>query len=456
MPTRTKLRAGVKSILKLAAPIGAANLAIVCSGTIDTIMAGQTSAEDLAGVALGIAVATWISISLAGILQGVSPISGFAFGAKRFREVGDSLHQCLYLAVGLAVPGLVLTLQTKMWMAVAETSGLVAEIASQYLLFAGLALPAILCGRTFIAVNAAVSRPAASMFVTLGIVVLKIPVNWFCMNKLGFGGAGTGLSTCMLSWLALGAYVLIWRIDPYYRAMRSRRWCRPSMKSICIQLKIGVPIGLSIFFEMTSYTLMAIFIARFGAVSLASHQIVANLVWLYYVVPFAVGVAGTVLVSQSLGAGSPESARYAAFLVMIMALFLAVAVSIINFIFRSEIASLYSSDEAVQKMAVSFITVASAYHIADAIQCSGSCVLRGYRITLIPMLVHSCLLCGVGLSLGSWFAGLFPADPFSLGALGFWIGAAVGLAFAALVIGPFTLASANRQAGRRVLNLHLH
>lgn len=127
------------------------------------------------------------------------------------------------------------------------------------------------------------------------------------------------------------------------------------MKSICIQLKIGVPIGLSIFFEMTSYTLMAIFIARFGAVSLASHQIVANLVWLYYVVPFAVGVAGTVLVSQSLGAGSPESARYAAFLVMIMALFLAVAVSIINFIFRSEIASLYSSDEAVQKMAVSFI-----------------------------------------------------------------------------------------------------
>ena len=93
MPTRTKLRAGIKSILKLAAPIGAANLAIVCSGTIDTIMAGQTSAEDLAGVALGIAVATWISISLAGILQGVSPISGFAFGAKRFREVGDSLHQ---------------------------------------------------------------------------------------------------------------------------------------------------------------------------------------------------------------------------------------------------------------------------------------------------------------------------------------------------------------------------
>ena len=208
MPTRTKLRAGIKSILKLAAPIGAANLAIVCSGTIDTIMAGQTSAEDLAGGALGIAVATWISISLAGILQGVSPISGFAFGAKRFREVGDSLHQCLYLAVGLAVPGLVLTLQTKMWMAVAETSGLVAEIASQYLLFAGLALPAILCGRTFIAVNAAVSRPAASMFVTLGIVVLKIPVNWFCMNKLGFGGAGTGLSTCMLSWLALGAEVL--------------------------------------------------------------------------------------------------------------------------------------------------------------------------------------------------------------------------------------------------------
>lgn len=454
-PMQHAQRADVRSILKLATPICAANLAIVCSGTIDTVMAGRASADDLAGVALGIAVATWISISLAGILQGISPIAGYAYGARKYEDVGHALQQCIYLAIVLAVGGTILTLQTDMWMRVSESEGAVSIIASNYLIYAGCALPAILVGRAFIAVNAAVSRPAASMFVTLGIVLLKVPTNWLFMNKMGFGGAGTGLATCVLSWIALIAYVLIWTFDPYYRRMHVGRYQPPSMFMLEKQLRIGIPIGLSIFFEMTSYTLMAIFIARLGAVALASHQIVANLVWLYYVVPFAIGVAGTVLVSQNLGAQSPENARHAAYLVMLLAFFGSIGIAIPTIFYRNEIAALYSSDLEVQKMAASFITVVCMYHIADAIQCSGSCVLRGYRITLIPMLVHSCLLCGVGLSVGWWMSGFIPDSPFNLGAMGFWIGATVGLTLAALVIGPFTLMAANRNAGLSRFNISL-
>lgn len=443
---------GIRSILKLAAPIGAANLAIVCSGTIDTVMAGRLSPNDLAGVALGIAVATWISISLAGILQGISPIAGFAYGAKNFPEVGHSLQQCVWLAAALSVPGVILTMQTDLWMTVAESTQEVSAIAAQYLIYAAWALPAILIGRAFIAVNAAVSRPSASMYVTLGIVVLKAPCNWLLMTKLGLGGAGAGLSLCILAWLALLAYVLIWHLDPYYRPMHETRIRPPSADVIRRQLRIGIPIGLSIFFEMSSYTLMAIFIARLGAVALASHQIVANLVWLYYVIPFAVGIAGTVLVSQNLGARSAENARRATYLVMVIALVLAAVVSALTYVFRDELAALYTSDGEVQAMAAGFITVVCWYHIADAIQCAGSCVLRGYRITLIPMLVQSFLLCGVGLSIGWWLAGFIPSSPFRLGALSFWIGATVGLACAALVLGPFTLIAANRKAGRRALD----
>lgn len=454
-PMQQARRADVRGILKLAAPICAANLAIVCSGTIDTVMAGRASADDLAGVALGIAVATWISISLAGILQGISPIAGYAYGAQKFKDVGSSLQQCVYLAIALAVPGAILTIQTDMWMRISETGGTVAGIASEYLIFAGCALPAILMGRAFISVNAAVSRPAASMFVTLGIVLLKVPTNWFFMTKLGLGGAGTGLSTCVLSWLAFVAYVLIWKFDPYYERMHVERLQAPSMLMLEKQLRIGIPIGLSIFFEMTSYTLMAIFIARLGAVALASHQIVANLVWLYYVVPFAIGVAGTVMVSQNLGAQSPVNARYAAYLVMMMAFIASIVVAVPTFFFRTEIAELYSSDLDVQQMAAGFIALVSWYHIADAVQCSGSCVLRGYRITLIPMLVHSCLLCGVGLSFGWWLSGFIPDTPFKLDALAFWIGASVGLTLAAAVIGPFTLMAANKNAGFGLFNFNL-
>ena len=73
------------------------------------------------------------------------------------------------------------------------------------------------------------------------------------------------------------------------------------------QLKLGIPIGLSAFFEVTSFTFMTIFISRLGEVTVSGHQIVANLTSLFYMLPLSIGVTASVLVSQSLGAGSTES-----------------------------------------------------------------------------------------------------------------------------------------------------
>ena len=41
-------------------------------------------------------------------------------------------------------------------------------------------------------------------------------------------------------------------------------------------LWLGIPIGMSYFIEVTAFTLMAVFIARLGAVPVAGHQITAN------------------------------------------------------------------------------------------------------------------------------------------------------------------------------------
>ena len=86
-------------------------------------------------------------------------------------------------------------------------------------------------------------------------------------------------------------------------------------------------------------------------------------------IPFAIGLSGTVLVSQSLGAKQPESARKATFMVMNTALVAALIVSAATWVFREEIAALYTRDVDVQKVAVSFLTVVVFYHIADAVVC---------------------------------------------------------------------------------------
>ena len=57
-----------KALLRLAGPIFIANIAIIGSGTIDTIMAGQLGKEHLAAVALGIASTISVLMGLVGIL----------------------------------------------------------------------------------------------------------------------------------------------------------------------------------------------------------------------------------------------------------------------------------------------------------------------------------------------------------------------------------------------------
>lgn len=54
----------LKALLKLAGPIFVANVAIIGSGTIDTIMGGQLGKEHLAAIALGISATISVLMGL--------------------------------------------------------------------------------------------------------------------------------------------------------------------------------------------------------------------------------------------------------------------------------------------------------------------------------------------------------------------------------------------------------
>ena len=110
-------------------------------------------------------------------------------------------------------------------------------------------------------------------------------------------------------WLALICYIVIYKKDAFYDKMRAERFFWPQIKAVLTQLKLGIPIGLSIFFEVSSFTLMAIFISRLGTTDVSAHQIVGNITATLYQIPLSIAIAVCVMVSQALGAGSPKAAR---------------------------------------------------------------------------------------------------------------------------------------------------
>ena len=422
---------GLKGLSRLAGPIFIANLAVMGSVTVDTIMAGRLGVEHLAAVALGGASCATIFIGLMGILQALSPIAGHHFGARNYSRIGFEAAQSGWIAVFLTLIGMFIMLNTWFWTGLGGATGKVKELTEVFLIFSALGLPGALASRVFISLNAAVSRPKITMWVSLGMLALKAPANAvFMYGLLGMpelGGAGAGVATGLLNTLAAVLYFTIFRLDRYYDKMRPGRFFAPDKKTILEHLRLGVPIGMSTFFEVSSFSLMAVFISRVGPIEVSAHQIVSNIMATFYMLPLSLGIAASVLVAQCLGAGSTAAAREITHRTFAVATVLALTVVLLVFFLKGPIISLYTKDAAVATLGMGLIIYGCIYHLFDALQTIANFAMRGYRVTLLPMLVYAVILWGVGMG-GGIYLGLFGkalGGPF--GAEGFWVATALAL-----------------------------
>ena len=83
-------------------------LATIGFGVADTVMAGRFAAEDLAALSIGAAVHVSIYIGFTGILQALIPIVGHHHGAGAPERAGASFRKAVWLALLLALPGMLL------------------------------------------------------------------------------------------------------------------------------------------------------------------------------------------------------------------------------------------------------------------------------------------------------------------------------------------------------------
>lgn len=102
--------------------------------------------------------------------------------------------------------------------------------------------------------------------------------------------------------------------------------------------------------------------------------------------------------------------------------------------------AMYSKDPQVQAIALSLIGYAVTSHFFNAIQTLSCFALRGYRATLVPMIVHVSSFWGIGLAWGWWLA--FHALP-ARGVTGFWFASVTSLGVAAMTISIYLVFVAN-------------
>ena len=239
-------------MLHLAWPILIAQLLSMTMMVADTVIAGRYGTADLAGVAIGSSYYISVVMLLTGTLQAVAPTVAHHVGARRQEAIGPALQQGFWLALLLAVPGVALLLSPGYLLALADVPADVAAKAADYLAATAIGLPAVLFYRTFYAFNNAVGRPRVLMSISAIATSAHIPLAWALTNgALGFaplGGTGCGLSTALVSWLALGCGFVYLVLNPAYRTYRIfHAWQPPQAKALGQLLRLGLPMGLSTF-----------------------------------------------------------------------------------------------------------------------------------------------------------------------------------------------------------------
>ncbi|GKT24534.1 MATE family efflux transporter [Acidovorax sp. SUPP3334] len=397
------------TIARHAGTVLAGQLAVMAFGVTDTIVAGRHSAGALAALSIGSAIYVSIYVALMGALQALLPIWAEQRGAGEREGIGRTVRQALYLcaiacAIGMAVlvsPGAILR-----WTQVPED---LRAVVGSYLGVLALALPPALLFRVYSTLNQALGRPQLVTWLQVGSLLVKIPLSiWFTFGGVGVpaqGAVGCAWATLLVNYALLGVSLWLLNTQPLYVPLGLwRRMEKPDWKQIGRFAQLGVPAGLAILVEVTSFTLMALFIARQGNVAAAAHQIASNLTAVLYMVPLSLSIAISARVSFWIGSGNEAQARAAAWMGFRLSAGTGIVLAAILFIAKDHIAPFYTSSAQVALLTASLLTWVSCYHVADALQTVCVFVLRCYRVTLAPLIVYCVMLWGAGLSGGYFLA----------------------------------------------------
>jgi len=414
-------------------------LAVMAFGVADTMIAGRHSPQALATLSIATAIYISVYVALNGLLQALLPVWAELHGARQHRALGRSVRQSLYLCVGASVLGVCALLWPQPWLRWTGVPSALWPQAQSYLQVLAVAVVPSLLFRLYGTLHQSLGMPRrVTALQGLGLLV-KVPLSVVLTFGLspdgGLGVVGCAWATLVVNTLMLLAGLASMRDRWVYKRCDFWRWPEaPHLPTLRRFLRLGVPAGLSVMVEVTSFTMMALLIARMGEVAMASHQIAASLAAVLYMVPLSLGIATSARTGYWLGAGEQTRATQSVRAGLLLATLGALACAVALWGLAPQLARAFTRDVQVAAAASVWLTWVALYHVADAVQAVCVFALRCWGVTVLPLLAYAAGLWGLGLWGGYLLAyqGLGPW-PAQGSVASFWVTSTVALAGVALL-----------------------
>ncbi|MBX3596647.1 MAG: MATE family efflux transporter [Rhizobiaceae bacterium] len=434
-------REEIRATMALAWPMILTNLAQVAMTVTDVAIIGRLGPGPLAAGALGSNLYFAALIFGLGLAYATSPMMAAELGRKKHsvRDVRRTVRQGLWLSVLVSIPLWVILWNGE---AILLAMGQKPELAEQAGIYLRCLQWAILPFYGYIVLRSFISaleRPGWALAVMIVAVVLNAVANWLLVfGNLGFprmGIAGSGIATSFASLFMFVGLALVTIYERRFRRYRlfGRFW-RADWPRLIALLKLGAPISGILAFEVTIFNAAAFLMGLIDPVQLAAHAIALQIASVTFMVPLGIGQAVTVRVGLAFGAGDHEGVRRSGWTaytigVSFMALMALAMVALPELLISAFIDLSDPKNAAVIAYAVTFLTMAALFQVADGAQAVGAGMLRGLQDTNVPMLYAAIGYWGIGLPLG-----VLLAFHFDYGGVGIWLGLCIGLAVVAVLL----------------------
>lgn len=424
----------IKKLLSVMIPILVAQVSTAGVTFINTTMAGHAGADDLAGVSVGAGLFYPLLASIIGLLMAGTPLMAQLIGRKERESLPFIVRSGM--VIGLSVWALFTAAYFFFiddLLASLALEAAVEHIARYYLMtmigvvfFLALMIP-LRC------LTDTAGSTSISMKLFLMAPVINGIFNYLFIYGHGgmpaLGGIGAGLATMMTYGFLLGLFLLV--VIKSKDLGGRQIFASPALRSKDLReyLVVGVPSGLSIFMEMSLFSLIIVFLSRYGTDALAAYQIADNFASLVYMLPVSCSMALTILIATAVGAGDMTLARRYKKAGFVVAMAGAMMTASFTVLFRNSIGSVYTDDAAVALIAGQFLIYSAGWQLFDAISTPIQGILRGLKDTRISFI----------LMVLAYWGGCFPMSLFldshtALGADSFWLGLDFGVGCSAFLM----------------------
>jgi len=400
----------------------------------DQVMVGHLGTDPLAAASLG---NTWFNFwfyFMVGVATAVDTLGSQAYGAGDMVAYWKAAASSVLVLTVLVIP-----MGAALWCAegvvhslfqqpphLAQMSGSFCKglIPGLWPLMWGLVATKLLQTRNIV-------MPSA--IIGLITFLVNIALNFVFIRAFGFMGCPAATTVSRIFQTMLTVVYLIYDVkckgkgcEESWAELLREGLGRSSLISF---LMLGLPGGVMLGLEATSFDISTALAGRLGTVAVDAHTVLLTMIaFSFMACPFGLGIAASIRVGSLLGSGDHKAAGLSSILAISMSGAFMLGTATFLLLCRHQAGSWFVNDQRVIDTVATLLPILVSVQVFDGVEGATQGVLRGIGKQL-PLLVI--------ILVGFWLCGLLPGYfltfHFGLGLKGLWYGMASGIVSVTLI-----------------------